>query len=975
MQALFDTFRGQPEQGVRSPGHEAREGGWNQMTPGGHPTTPPGYGAGSGAHEEQTWHQPTRPGSVDSHATEPLMTGVSGVDAGAAPAPVASGLFGGVLSSLGGGGGSWFSPNANAAGANGGSFFAARGSPGGSLFSSHSGADVGSTLVPGAAPGLGDEALQCQTCLRALLEVLAPFQAGPPPGASPDQQKSLVEQAFKRARSLDREAQYLLNEISRLPSNHPAHSAGLREDYARCQQGMKLLEGHARNFMKELPKGGIREAEGDMVGKLSGQAPTLHAKLDELDVALNEWGTASKGHSLSRGDARITAQVDKASAAFEDFRVGGRQGAKAKPKGADLLKVLKGYSHWSNPEKVQELLKNRQTFLCHRLECGKEFLKMALLKKQWPNAEPWATAWQKAMEKTLGPYGAEEWRERARELHLQRATSTAAPSTVTDTGVLRIRKIRAGNLRHADVFDDSDPYVKFEFAGQEHKTSVVMNNEKDPRWNEEFRFEVDSLRRSPILKVSVWDWDFFTEDDSLGNVDEGGGGVNLFDLFHGKHPTLRPGSPGVHDASLPANTPPNAREMARNVNTPALTKSNSGICTVAVQKDGSVTSQTGCIKLKGEGAGNDGAWINFEVTIDSHGDDPLVLQPTSQDEALKLVAEVERSLKTYLDEFRKESLGFFLQTEDQAFDFNLDRPSFYENLHGQENQTLDPNAMDPNAMQTNLSGFGTHMTGSLMHGTAAGSKASDVKVAQRIKGEVWQYNQELDVLNLLVSDKDPMTAQASYCASTKGAEKDADGFAGILARVFERENHPFDQLPEAKQHEVTQRFGNAVDRIRSIEHAVSSDPSKRRVYAFQDDFLPQIGIWSTDRRRKLRNEVFLATLKVHGWHHEVRRSRWKWIAIAVVFALLLVGLLLYGALGGKNGENSWLIAGIGMAVLTVLTCCGLAVAYQWGSWQLPDSVSTNFSGIHTTKVWPGDEHHAVEKSDGKGAYAKVLVAH
>lgn len=49
-----------------------------------------------------------------------------------------------------------------------------------------------------------------------------------------------------------------------------------------------------------------------------------------------------------------------------------------------------------------------------------------------------------------------------------------------------------------------------------------------------------------------------------------------------------------------------------------------------------------------------------------------------------------------------------------------------------------------------------------------------------------------------------------------------------------------------------------LEKARHFERSVGHE--ERRVFAFQDEILPDIGEWSTDRRRQLRNQVFLLKL-------------------------------------------------------------------------------------------------------------------
>lgn len=70
---------------------------------------------------------------------------------------------------------------------------------------------------------------------------------------------------------------------------------------------------------------------------------------------------------------------------------------------------------------------------------------------------------------------------------------------------------------------------------------------------------------------------------------------------------------------------------------------------------------------------------------------------------------------------------------------------------------------------------------------------------------------------------------------------------------FRRSSH------EVKWSDVDQLLQKA----RDFERSVGQKDELRRIYAFQDEYLPDIGEWSTDRRRQLRNQVFLVRIE-HG---------------------------------------------------------------------------------------------------------------
>jgi len=184
----------------------------------------------------------------------------------------------------------------------------------------------------------------------------------------------------------------------------------------------------------------------------------------------------------------------------------------------------------------------------------------------------------------------------------------------------------------------------------------------NPVWNETKTFRIESLRDDPILKVRVFDEDYFTADDDLGVVDEGEGGINLEQLLSGQHRRLRPSSGPAQQHStqeqmekelqaLFFSKEPDERINMRLPRFPVqvrrhtdgqwwdativakkreeydvrwtLDGSNSygyrkdeirvveaaSVCSLVKKSDGSATCTTGLITLRGEGAGDKGARI------------------------------------------------------------------------------------------------------------------------------------------------------------------------------------------------------------------------------------------------------------------------------------------------------------------------------------------------------------------------------
>jgi hypothetical protein len=330
--------------------------------------------------------------------------------------------------------------------------------------------------------------------------------------------------------------------------------------------------------------------------------------------------------------------------------------------------------------------------------------------------------------------------------------------------------------------------------------------------------------------------------------------------------------------------------------------------------------------------------VEFEVHLDSIDGDPLVLQPQSEDDALRLFGEVHERVVSFQSQFDQESVGFFLTAQDQT-------------LH------LESVSQPPSQWHQ----FGS-VVSSMFGSSASSSKAEEMKMAQQMQKEVWDYNQSCNILNVMTGPKGTMTIEAGTFAIEGSSNHQS--LQGILAP-----GNQFDSLSEDDRHKVSERFNAALKHIADIERSVGHDPIRRKVYAFQDDLLPQIGIWSTDRRRKLRDQVHVASLKIHGFKQAAQRRTFMLYIASVVSALLLVGLVLYGIFGP---HNSWLVVGIALAVILVCACCGFGILHYRGAWKIPTFTTTTARATQRTSV---DQSHPFPNSDGRGLYAKVMADH
>ncbi len=81
---------------------------------------------------------------------------------------------------------------------------------------------------------------------------------------------------------------------------------------------------------------------------------------------------------------------------------------------------------------------------------------------------------------------------------------------------LCVRLVEGKNMPKMDVLSHSDPYVILQIGGERKKSNVIQNN-ANPRWNQQFYFDVRNPEND-FLELEVWDKDTFTADDRIGRT-------------------------------------------------------------------------------------------------------------------------------------------------------------------------------------------------------------------------------------------------------------------------------------------------------------------------------------------------------------------------------------------------------------------------------------------------------------------------
>ncbi|KAI8825681.1 uncharacterized protein EV422DRAFT_513846 [Fimicolochytrium jonesii] len=85
------------------------------------------------------------------------------------------------------------------------------------------------------------------------------------------------------------------------------------------------------------------------------------------------------------------------------------------------------------------------------------------------------------------------------------------------TALLRLHVIEAKGLANVEIMGKSDPYTKLNLAGRAFGATHVKNSVLDPKWDEIFYAVCYSNQE--MLNLSVWDWNDFKKDRTLGKTE------------------------------------------------------------------------------------------------------------------------------------------------------------------------------------------------------------------------------------------------------------------------------------------------------------------------------------------------------------------------------------------------------------------------------------------------------------------------
>ncbi|KAL9329901.1 hypothetical protein ACSQ67_004904 [Phaseolus vulgaris] len=86
-------------------------------------------------------------------------------------------------------------------------------------------------------------------------------------------------------------------------------------------------------------------------------------------------------------------------------------------------------------------------------------------------------------------------------------------------GTLEVSLVGAKGLENTDYLANMDPYVIFTCRTQEQKSSVATGKGSNPKWNENFVFNISEGVNE--LRLKIMDSDSMSADDLVGEVTEG----------------------------------------------------------------------------------------------------------------------------------------------------------------------------------------------------------------------------------------------------------------------------------------------------------------------------------------------------------------------------------------------------------------------------------------------------------------------
>lgn len=650
-----------------------------------------------------------------------------------------------------------------------------------------------------------------------------------------------------------------------------SHTAGsLQSRYDRAKKNLEILEVESRPYMKESQSAvAPRGFWYWLKNSLGGESRILCRRLDELELALDRFDTAAEVGQPCADDYRRT---DRASAEFEDFRL--RRGSAgttqdAAKMGAKLLLGLRGSSKWCDSGQVQNLLRRRNAYLCRH----RFVAATSLLSNYGQNR---TNAARQFLEHGQG------WEE-----ILCQTLGTNGAADWKD----RARKILQmdGHVSQTDGVADCGVLVirhirafnlpKLDFWDDSDPYIIFSLGDREEQtsviWNcnnPEWRLQGEDSWEEVLIEV-----DSIRQNPILGIL------VKDYDRFSaddvvGKVDEGGCGGISIIDAFLGRLAQAAPQAEAKDSFGPARSPITHNLPHVEVCANGSIRCHVALKGMPVRGFNEQPcASVSFEISFDTTGanGDPLVVHPVREDEALILVGQADHVTASNRQAFESASLGFF----------------------------LEPVPSTPGG------------------------------ISSEIIDEVCEYNQLLSLLAVLTTDPSKMgrTLSNSGLTSTPVQEKYLENVAGMLSE--ETLHTPSAPSQIAANVAAVQEFSRAVHTIRSFESRARNDQHRRYVFTHQDELLPSIGDWSMERRKALRNQVFLAKRHLEPDEDDNYLGNFDvqvWLPMLICAIIAVYGLVM----AILQWTGSWEAHRLNMIVATVIALAAIISICGCGAWQI-----------------------------------------
>jgi len=161
-----------------------------------------------------------------------------------------------------------------------------------------------------------------------------------------------------------------------------------------------------------------------------------------------------------------------------------------------------------------------------------------------------------------------------------------------------------------------------------------------------------------------------------------------------------------------------------------------------------------------------------------------------------------------------------------------------------------------------------------MDKSSIGGTTSYPRAPPMVAEEVFRYNRLLDRINVITTNGPHPSGDEVFPRGQHAPEEDGQhpGMSrGSVQGGLTSREHFMQHQHQAESHNLQsfeEELRSLLEQICEVERTVNHDHSTRHFFAFQDELLHSIGEWSTDRRRRLRNQAFVSGLEIEKRHQQ-----------------------------------------------------------------------------------------------------------